>query len=601
MINIDSLVLYKQQPARVRQVTNKKLTIATQDGSTVNVRQKDILLLHPGPLKNISSLGPVTGDIETAWEILAGEICTLEELSELLFDEFTPSSAWAAWQLVADGLYFSGTPDEISVKSAEEVDIEKSTRETKAAEQQAWSTFLERAAQGNISAEDDAYIQDVIALALEQRKQSRVMKALGHAETPENAHSLLLKWGVWELSVNPYPIRAGLATTSSTVPLTALPDEQRHDLTHLLALAIDDAGSQDPDDALSWENGRIWVHIADAAALIGPNSPADIEAQARGANLYLPEGTVTMLPVQATQKLALGLNEISPALSFGLDTNDMGEIVDLEIVPSWVRVTRLSYLEAESRLHESPLRELLEMARRYEKRRQDNGAVEINLPEVKVRVENGAVKITPLPKLQSRDLVREAMLMTGEAVGSYAIEQNIPMPFTTQDPPSGDLPEGTSASAMFATRRLLKPSQKSSVPGKHNGLGMEPYVQATSPLRRYLDLVVHQQLRAHLRGEEPMNVNEITNLIGVSDSVTRDIRYVERKSNRHWTCIFLLQNPDYSGEGIVIEKRGRRNIVLLPQLALETILYRSSDIPLDSEVQLLVSDIDLVNLDTSFR
>lgn len=35
----------------------------------------------------------------------------------------------------------------------------------------------------------------------------------------------------------------------------------------------------------------------------------------------------------------------------------------------------------------------------------------------------------------------------------------------------------------------------------HGGLGLDNYVQATSPIQRYLDLAFHYQLKAHLRGE----------------------------------------------------------------------------------------------------
>jgi hypothetical protein len=98
-----------------------------------------------------------------------------------------------------------------------------------------------------------------------------------------------------------------------------LPEEERLDLTHLPALAIDDKGNQEPDDALSLEGDRLWVHVADVAALVPPESAADLEARARGATLYLPEGAVPMLPWAAIGRLGLGLSEISPALSFGLD------------------------------------------------------------------------------------------------------------------------------------------------------------------------------------------------------------------------------------------------------------------------------------------
>ena len=64
------------------------------------------------------------------------------------------------------------------------------------------------------------------------------------------------------------------------------------DLTHLPAFAIDDEGSQDPDDAVfaeKVEGGfRLFVHVADVAALVPPKSPLDEEALRRGANLYLP-------------------------------------------------------------------------------------------------------------------------------------------------------------------------------------------------------------------------------------------------------------------------------------------------------------------------
>jgi exoribonuclease-2 len=49
----------------------------------------------------------------------------------------------------------------------------------------------------------------------------------------------------------------------------------------------------------------------------------------RGANLYLPEGIVNMLPTIVTDRLGLGLQPISPALSFGIRCDEQGEILDV--------------------------------------------------------------------------------------------------------------------------------------------------------------------------------------------------------------------------------------------------------------------------------
>ena len=125
-------------------------------------------------------------------------------------------------------------------------------------------------------------------------------------------------------------------------------------------------------------------------------------------------------------------------------------VAGLVIVPSWVRVTRLTYEQVEARLAEEPFATMYAWARRFEARRRENGAVFIDLPEVKIRVEEGEVVIRPLPFLRSRSLVMEAMLMAGEAVARYAVQHQIPLPFTIQDPPDTDDREPARPSAMLA-------------------------------------------------------------------------------------------------------------------------------------------------------
>jgi exoribonuclease II len=607
-IGLNSLVLYKNRPARVAQTGPKKIEIALPEGERLSVRYKDVVLLHPGPLANLHSLrsGQPDGEVKTAWELLAGTTTNLSELSDLAYGDFTPQTAWALWEMVADGLYFSGQPDAILVHAAEFVAAEQANRAAKAAEEAAWLTFLGRVEANEYDPADDQFLRGVEDLALGQRSDSRVLRTLGRGETAENAHDLLLALGYWDETVNPHPTRLGVAQDNPELPLPVLPDESRQDLTHLLALAIDDEGSHDPDDALSWENGRLWVHIADVAALVPPDSPADREARARGASLYLPEGTITMLPLVATRQLGLGLQEVSPALSFAIDLDQAGEITAVDVIASWVRVTRLSYEEAEARLDEPPLRELYALAQQHEARRRANESIAIDLPEVKVRVQDGEVTIRPLLPLHSRDLVREAMLMTGEAVGRYAGQHQIPIPYTgqtsTATPEEIALSQGDPTySQMFVLRRTMKASQQQTIPGVHAGLGLDTYVQVTSPLRRYLDLVVHQQLRAHLRGEAPLDTSALMTRIGAVEAINGDMRRAERLSNAHWTLVYLQRLGEWRGEGVVVDKRGVRDLVLIPALDWEADIYSQRDMPLDSPVQVALTAVDLPNLEAHFR
>lgn len=609
-----SLVLYKHDPARVTSVGQKKIQIALPDGESLSVRHKDVTLLHPGPLDNLDKLDKnPQGEIKVAWQLLSGRTTTLDELTELAYGEFTPQTAWATWQWVEDGLYFEGAPDEITVHTKEAVAEEKADREARAAEQRAWENFLTRVKAGEYQAEQDKrYLIDVEQLALGKTDQSHVLSELNRSETPENAHALLLEIGYWDYTKVPYPERLGVPTTPPDVSLPAssyLEDEERVDLTYLPAFAIDDQGSRDPDDAISLEvsdeGRRLWVHVADVAALVTPDSEADLEARARGATLYLPDGNVTMLPRPAIKQLGMGLDEISPALSFGIDLDADDKIKEMKIVPSQVRVTRLTYEEADQALErkEEPLYSLHQIAQAHQARRQKNGAVEINLPETKVWVEDGKVMIRPLSPLRSRALVREAMLMAGKATGRLALDEGIPLPFTTQDPPDTDeRPAGPDDLAgMLNLVRHFHRSERSSSPGFHAGLGMALYVQATSPLRRYLDLVVHQQLRAYLHGDKLLEGQAMMERIGSAEAVAGEVRTAERLSQKHWKLVYLMQHPDWRGEGVLVEKWDRRGKVIIPKMDLETRIHLREDLSLNSTLKLQVMDVDLPALEAYFR
>lgn len=595
----DSLVLYKARPARIRQ-SGKKLEIELAGGDRVKVRPKDIALLHPGPLESLGQLQPQQGEPETAWELLAGETTSLADLADLAYGAYTPATAWAAWQLVDDGLYFYGTPKAVVARTPDDLAQVRAAREVKAAAEAARAAFLERVRAAQVLPEDALFLREVEDLALRRRSNSKLLRDLGRAETAESAHALLLDLGTWDWTVDPYPQRLGLPTAEVAIPLPDLPDEPRVDLTHLPAFAIDDEGNEEPDDALSLEGDRLWVHVADVAALVPPDSAADLEARARGATLYLPEGGAPMLPPQAIHRLGLGLADLSPALSFGLDLDTAGDIIDVEIVPSWVRVTRLSYAAADGRLDEEPLRGLWCLAQRCQARRERQGAISLELPEVKMCVDGDQVVIRPLLPLRSRALVTEAMLLAGEGVARFAVERQIPIPFTTQDPPDTD-ERPQDLAGFFALRRALKPGQPSSVPGLHAGLGLALYAQTTSPLRRYLDLVVHQQMRAHLRGEPLLDAQQVLERIGAAAAVTGSVRHAERLARRHWTLVYLLQRPGWRGQAILVDKRDRRGTAIIPDLDLDARVHLRQDLPLNSPLTLSLRGVHLATLDAHFE
>ncbi|MCH1928182.1 hypothetical protein L6232_25650, partial [Shewanella sp. C31] len=81
-------------------------------------------------------------------------------------------------------------------------------------------------------------------------------------------------------------------------------------------------------------------------------------------------------------------------LTFELWVSPEGELRQERFYLSWVRARRLTYQEA---LAEPALRPLGELAQTLQGKRLSQGALDIGLPEVKVRVEEGEVRLTPVP------------------------------------------------------------------------------------------------------------------------------------------------------------------------------------------------------------
>jgi exoribonuclease-2 len=192
------------------------------------------------------------------------------------------------------------------------------------------------------------------------------------------------------------------------------------------------------------------------------------------------------------------------------------------------------------------------------------------------------------------------MLLVGKGIAQFAAGAGIAIPFTTQDPPLTEDRPGDLA-GMYELRRAMRPSQPSSIPGPHAGLGLDAYAQTTSPMRRYLDLVVHQQLRAYLQGGVLLTTQEVVERVGSTAAVIGSTRQAERLARRHWTLVFLLQHPGWEAKGILVDKRGRRGTFLIPSLDLDVQVRLPADIPLNTPVRLEFTGVNLPALRVSAR
>ncbi len=600
-----ALVYYKSKAAIVETI-NDKIEISFFK-TTKRVRDKDIILLHPGPIKDVSSFHTSPPEdlnsIQETVELLEGETVSLAELTEFLYGEFTPESAWFSWMLVVDGVYFEGDTSTINTRPLDLITAETEKRTARQQQKEQWDSLIDRIKKGQIKETDYAELTEVEQVAAGERDSSRILKTIGIQETKEAAHTLLLRLGYWLEEYNPWPRRMGITMTNPDLEIPEPAPEpegfERQNLQHLDAWAIDDEGNQDPDDAISLEGNRLWVHIADVSSIVTPNSELDIEARSRGTNLYLPDQVIHMLPAGITEQLGLGLQKQSPALSISFEVSESGELEDINVCFSTLKVTRTTYGEADSQL-ETTFAELKTVTDRYHQRRMDNDAATLDLPEVNISVKEGHISIYPYSKSGSRQLVTEAMLAAGEAIAKFATDNHIPIPYAYQPEPA-EIQHPEKLSEHYAYRRMFKASRHATTPSSHFGLGLPYYTRVTSPIRRYLDLVVHQQLRAFISGQPLLEQEALIERIGLADEGSFAARKAERFSNQHWKMLYLKQHAKWQGEAVVVMLDDRKTTVMLPELALEPKLRRQGNVELDQSLTVQIQNVNIPDLLANFR
>ena len=606
-----TLALYHSRTAYIRNINGDKLEIAIEGGGSRNVREKDLVFLHPGPVNSLPPQKLPEPDLADVAALMEGEKLSFTDFMDLLYGKTTPDAAYSAYLLLAADVYFEGSVAEgITLKDPAEVEKKLAAIREKEEAKAKYDARVERIRARAILDEDLPYLNEIALVAKKINSSSRLMKDAGIEAAPEKAHRLLLDLGVWTWRDNPIPARFGVDLSDPAIPeMNTLPEESRTDLTHLPAYAIDDEGSNDPDDAISYdsETGLLWVHVADPAALAESGSEIDCEACRRGTNLYLPEGITHMLPPWMTDVFGLGLNGTSPALSFALRIDPESGGAELEkVCLSTVKVERHTYDTAAN----LPLDDVRALLERFRQKRAENGALFLDLPEAKVRVdEAGTVTIRRIGLTPERELVANAMLAAGSAVAKWAVANSIPMPFVVQDPPDPALmppPDADMESMprMYAMRKACQTGITGTTPGCHAGLGLDPYVRVTSPLRRYCDLLAHQQIRRFLTGDDLMESAEMEDALALSESAAGVLRRVERLCNEYWTLVWLLQQQEqgeWHTEAIPVYHPDDRWFFLLPELAYEYKCRFGGRVRMGEPVTMYLQKADPVTLMSRMR
>jgi exoribonuclease-2 len=336
---------------------------------------------------------------------------------------------------------------------------------------------------------------------------------------------------------------------------------RREDLRSLAAWAVDDPGTFEVDDALSLLRGpggepRLVVHISDAAAAVAPGDALDLEARRRAATVYIPDGKIPMLPPALTEaRLSLEEGRDRAAVSAEIRVGAGGAPEAVRIFRSVVRVgRRLDYgATADPAALPPDLRALLEVARELRRARVEAGARVLELPSAHLVLRDGVPVLGERCVGGAGDvLVAEAMVAFNRAVGERLRAAGAAAIWRIQDPPRGDLPPREDPLFTLRARRLFAPVRYGTAPARHAGVGADAYLQSTSPIRRYSDLVHQRQLAAVLEGGAPPHgAEEVKEMCAALYLRERLVRAAEAEREDYWVATWLEARKTETFEGVV--------------------------------------------------
>ncbi len=625
-----------------------KLHLLTPLNREVNLSPKRALVISDGSMNTLGPRAELLNILKRAedrrnhlqeqvktrelWELIRGEKESFDYkyLAQLSFgEEITDDHISAIVRaLFEDKLYFKMKEGRFLPNSESRVDQliqqreEEAKREEILREGSAWLKAVseERTVQDPLLKEEilslliDLVLYEKDAPTFRQGKDLLLRSGILHIEA---ARALLIKLGIWEEDENLELLKMDIRTSfnedqleeSEMLAGKEIVTAGREDLRHLPLMTIDGPMTQDFDDALSMEiegdTFRLGIHIADVACALPVDCLLYEEASRRVSSLYLPRRQVPMIPPGLSQDtLSLREGRDRPAISLFCRLDKNGELLEHRFVPSLVRIQRQLTYDQVNDLYkgEDLLDKMVQLSQRLRQKRIDQGALILSLPEVAIKMGmDSSISLEMISQeTPSRMMVSEFMILFNCLTARFCRDNDIPILYRWQEKPTEKLPPGDMYYVfyVFQQRRKLNPLLIGTEPKPHTGLGLDVYTNASSPLRRFLDLVIQVQVRNFLLNRAPVYNEEALEKIRMYvEPVSRDLARVKRNRTRYWIHKYLQQHVGENFSALILYGMKKKYRVLLKDFMFMAELKRENgrNFFAGEQIQIKIKKVDPQN------
>lgn len=616
----------KFQAGRVMTEADSSMQIELESGKRVKVKSANVLLKFdkPQPAELIASAQTLARDIDLdlAWEFAPEQEFGFAELARDYFEASAgvEKQAAALFRLFEAPHYFrrlgkgnfKKAPEE-TVKAAL-LGIER--KKALQAQIEAWAGEI---LQGQCPAPVREQLYKILfkpdknaaeyKAVVEAAKRSHqppleLLKAAGAIDSPYQFH--------WKRFLfDNFPKGTGFPAVAAPPVKEELP------LSPAQAFSIDDSHTTEIDDALSVQglgSGTVvfGIHIAAPGLAIATDSALDKLARDRLSTVYMPGWKLTMLPDEVVQVYTLTAGRDCPAVSLYVTLDEATlEVKASETKLERVRIAsnlrhdRLDDVITEASLtgeapaayeHATELAFAFRLARHLKARRElVRGKPEtFNRPDYTFRLEGnegrepqGSERVVIGTRQRGAPLdliVAEAMILANSTWGGWIAECGVPGIYRSQ----------ASLAPGVKVRMGVKPAP-------HAGMGVAQYTWATSPLRRYVDLVNQWQIIACARHGRtaalaaPFKPKDaaLFSIISAFDSAYAEYNGFQSAIERYWTLRHLEQNGIVELDAAVMKD----GLVRADTLPLVFRALGAEGLPRGARVRVKITGTDLLTLD----
>jgi len=191
------------------------------------------------------------------------------------------------------------------------------------------------------------------------------------------------------------------------------------------------------------------------------------------------------------------------------------------------------------------------------------------------------------------------MVFANSLMAQFAIRNNLPVLFRGQERPDEnarqalvDVPEGPAKD--FSARSKLKKSTTSFEPNYHAGLGLDAYIQGTSPIRRYLDLCHQRQFLSFFKSQKPwISKSEFEPLVAEVEVHLNSANLASRETKRYWLLRYLEQRGRGAPiTGTVVRLDTKSPLVELDEIYITVFVKTNRAVRMGEQISMRVVSVD---------